>query len=256
MLNIRNMSYYIGKIPLVRDVSLDVHEGELVVLVGANGAGKTTMLRLIAGELRPSAGQISIRGRQLDRYRMRDLALERAVMRQHIYMSFDFTTYEVVMMGRHPHIRSGETQTDRQVVSDVLDKTETTHLSDQFYATLSGGEKARVTLARVLAQQTPILLLDEPTGAMDLRHQQLTMQLARAVADEGGAVLAVLHDLNLAAMYADRMGLMQHGELVALGEPRAVLNAENIQSVFNLPVHIMEHPNQKCPLIVPLMPQL
>lgn len=255
MLTARNVSYSIGKNPLVDNVSLEIPAGELIAIVGANGAGKTTLLRLLAGEIKPSSGTILLDSKPLPQFKTRDLALRRAVMRQHIYMNFDFTSYEVVMMGRHPHIRTGETYEDRQIVSNMLLRTETSHLSEQLYATLSGGEKARVTLARVFAQQTPVLLLDEPTSAMDLRHQQMTMQLARDLANDGGAVLAVLHDLNLAAMYADRVGMMQNGKLVAIDHPRDVLTPPNIKKVFNLPVQIIEHPYQDCPLIVPLMPQ-
>ncbi len=254
MLAAHSLGYSVGKNTLVESINLEVRAGEMVAIIGANGAGKTTLLRLLAGELKPSTGKVTLDNQPLPQFRTRELALRRAVMRQHIYMNFDFTAYEVVMMGRHPHIRTSETHVDRQIVEHMLARTETTHLSEQLYATLSGGEKARVTLARIFAQQTPVLLLDEPTSAMDLRHQQLTMQLARNLADDGGAVLAVLHDLNLAAMYADRIGMMQNGRMVAIDHPRDVLTPQNIQNVFNLPVQIIEHPYQNCPLIVPLMP--
>lgn len=254
MLATRNLSYHIGNLSLVKNVSFEVQAGELVAIVGANGAGKTTLLRLLAGELKPSSGEVLLAEQPLSHYKMRDLALQRAVMRQHVFMNFDFTTYEVVMMGRHPHIQNGETKEDHSVVEAMLQLTEAAHLRDQLYATLSGGEKARVTLARVLAQKTKILLLDEPTGAMDLRHQQMTMRLARQLADQGNLVIAILHDLNLAAMYANRVGMMQKGELVTLGHPGDVLTTENIQQVFNLAVHVMPHPHQNCPLIVPIMP--
>ncbi|NDJ85614.1 MAG: heme ABC transporter ATP-binding protein [Chloroflexi bacterium] len=254
MLAAIQVTYTIGKHTLVDDVSLEINAGEVVAIIGANGAGKTTLLRLLSGELNPTQGSIQLDGQPLESYRARDLARQRAMMRQHVYMNFDFTAYEVVMMGRHPHIRGGETPKDHQIVCEMLRQTESSHLSDQLYATLSGGEKSRVTLSRVLAQQTPILMLDEPTSAMDLRHQQLTMRLVRRLADDGGAVVAVLHDLNLAAMYADRVAMMVGGRLFLIDEPTIALTADNIEKVFSMQVEVISHPSQPCPLIVPMMP--
>lgn len=251
MLTAHNLGYQIGKAMLVQSINLELNKGEVVVIVGANGAGKTTLLRLLSGELEPTQGSVQLEGHSIRHIPPRQLARKRAVMRQHTFLNFDFTAYDVVMMGRHPHIRSVATHKDRQVVDTMLQCTESVHLRDQLYATLSGGEKSRVTLARVLAQETPILLLDEPTSTMDLRHQQMTMQLARDLARQGGAVLAVLHDLNLAAMYADRIGMMKQGQLVAINTPQAVLTAEHVEYVFNLRVRILEHPDHHCPLVVP-----
>ncbi|MCB9435587.1 MAG: heme ABC transporter ATP-binding protein [Anaerolineales bacterium] len=252
MLSAQNLSYRIGKSILVDSVNLELNKGEVVALVGANGAGKTTLLRLLSGELEPTQGVIYLDGQPLYQLSPRQLARKRAVMRQHIFLNFDFTAYDVVMMGRHPHIRTVATHKDHQIADAMLQRTETDPLRDQLYATLSGGEKSRVTLARVLAQETPILLLDEPTSTMDLRHQQMTMRLARNLADQGGTVLAVLHDLNLAAMYADRIGMMIKGQLVAIDTPQQVLTTQHIEAVFNLTVRILEHPDHHCPLVVPI----
>lgn len=251
MLTAHNLSYQIGKSLLVRAVNLELNKGEVVVIVGANGAGKTTLLRLLSGELEPTQGTVCLEGQPLHQLSARQLARKRAVMRQHVFLNFDFTAYDVVMMGRHPHIRTAATYKDHQIADSMLHRTESEHLRDQLYATLSGGEKSRVTLARVLAQETPILLLDEPTSTMDLRHQQMTMRLARDVANQGGAVLAVLHDLNLAAMFADRIGMMRKGQLVVIDTPQQVLTIEHIEQVFGLTVRILEHPDHHCPLVVP-----
>jgi iron complex transport system ATP-binding protein len=254
MLQVQKVSYRIGQATLVRDVSLEVKTGEMLAIVGANGAGKTTLLRLMAGDITPSAGTVVLKGKPLAKYGSRELALKRAVMPQQTSITFDFSAHDVVMMGRHPHIRWGETREDHRVVEVALERTATTHLKEQPFATLSGGERARVTLARVLAQQTEMLLLDEPTSALDLRHQHMTLQIARDLAHDKHAVIAVLHDLNLAAMYADRVGMMMDGHLVALGKPEEVLTADNIQMAFSLPVEVMPHPHQDCPLIVTLAP--
>lgn len=253
MIKALNVGYRVGSDRwLVNDVSLEVGAGEFVVLLGPNGAGKTTLLRLLSGELRPHNGQIVINNKPLREYATHDLALQRSVMRQNIDMNFDFTVQDVVMMGRHPYIRFAETQQDRDVVAEMMDITESNVLSDRLYATLSGGEKARVTLARVLAQQTPIVMLDEPTSAMDPRHQHLTMTIARQLVADGHAVIAILHDLNLASMYADRIGIMQSGRLIMVDTPANVLTAENIYRAFGIGVHITEHPEIGCPVIIPL----
>lgn len=256
MLSVENLHYTVGNSELVHGITFEAKEGEVFVIVGANGAGKSTLLKLLSGDLKPTLGTVRLAQKPLDEYRTRQLALKRAVMQQQARINFDFTVFEVALLGRHPHIRSGETYKDHRIVEEKLEKTETQHLIDRLYATLSGGEQARVTFARVLAQETPILLLDEPTNALDLRHQQLAMQIARNLADAGGIVVAILHDLNLAAMYADRIGMMRDGELWATGTPHDVLTAENIHAVFNLPVHVMNHPHQDCPLIVPTIPDL
>lgn len=252
LLSAQAVGYRVGQHWLVKDVSLSLQSGEFVVIVGANGAGKTSLLRLLSGELQPDTGRVQLQDKPISTYSLRELALLRSVMRQHVELNFDFTVEEVVMMGRYPHIRAAATRADKAVVNQMLQLTESTALRRRLYATLSAGEKARVTLARILSQQTPIVLMDEPTSTMDLRHQQLTMQIARQLVNNGGTVLAILHDLNLAALYADRIGMMVAGELVALGTPGDVFTSENIATVFNISVHIVPHPDTSVPLIVPL----
>jgi iron complex transport system ATP-binding protein len=256
MLEARNVSYQIGESRILSDISLRVEAGQIVALVGPNGAGKTTLLKLMSGDLHASSGQVLLDDRSLARFPMRELALRRAVMTQNAILSFDFTAYEVAMMGRYPHQRFGADghSDDDAIVRESLQATETHHLSERLYPTLSGGESARVTLSRVLAQQTPILLLDEPTSALDLRHQQLVMQIARGLAAGGAALLMILHDLNLAAAHATHIGMMRNGQLYAEGAPSDVLTEESIAAVFDLPVRVMDHPDADCPLIVPLKP--
>lgn len=257
MLSAQQVTYRINGKKLVHNVSLDIQAGEVLALVGPNGAGKSTLLHLLSGDFSPTSGAVLLDDKPLTHYAARDLALRRAVMMQGAGISFDFTVQEVAMMGRYPHQGFGAAASDedQQVVEAALQRTETDHLRDRFFATLSGGEAARVTLARVLAQETPILLLDEPTAALDLRHQQLIMKITRELAAAGAAILVVLHDLNLAALYADRVGMMLEGDLVALGTPNEVLTAAQIESVFDLPVMVLPHPKADCPLIVPLEPR-
>lgn len=254
MLTAHNLSYSVNGTPLVCEIHLEVQTGEFLALVGPNGAGKSTLLKLLSGDLHPSSGSITLNGTPLKKYRAHELALQRAVMAQNVQVSFEFTVREVVMMGRHPHIRfgSGESKRDADIVQQALDATETAHLSHRFYPTLSGGEQARVTLARVLAQDTPLLLLDEPTAAQDLRHQQLVMGLMKNLTAQGKTVIAIVHDLNLAAVYADKIGIVHQGKLVHPGTPDEVLTEEILESVFALPVRVIDHPARPGKLILPL----
>jgi iron complex transport system ATP-binding protein len=260
MLETRNLSYTINDRDILQNVNLSLKAGEVMAIVGPNGAGKSTLLRLLSGDLHPTSGEIHLDGKRLPDYAPRDLALKRAVMSQSALVTFEFTAYEVAMMGRYPHQRfgTGSRGDDKQIVSDAMQRTETEHLREQLYPTLSGGEAARVTLARVLAQETPLILLDEPTAALDLRHQQVVMKIARELASAGAAILAIVHDLNLAAAHADKVVMLHQGGVYAEGSPREVLTADTIENVFRLPVIVMEHPRPNghgaTPLIVPLSP--
>jgi iron complex transport system ATP-binding protein len=251
-LHAQNLSYRTNGKLIIDDVSLTVNPGEVLALIGPNGAGKTTLLRLLGGELSPTSGTVFLDERPLASYSPKYLARQRAVMSQRAVINFDFTVQEVVMQGRHPHIQRGETPQDRAIVEQALTRTESLALQGRFYPTLSGGEQARVTFARILAQEASLLLLDEPTSALDLRHQQLVMMIARQWADEGKAVVVIVHDLNLAGTYAHRIGLLKDGRLLANGSPTEILTEANIQAAFNLPALIISHPHHHTPLVIPL----
>ena len=249
----RGVGVRVGERALLDGVSLAIAPGEVVALAGPNGAGKSTLLRVLAGDLVPSSGEVLLDGRALSRFRARDLALRRAVLPQQTIMQFAFAAREVVAMGRHPHTgRRGELDHDEAIIAAAMLRTETADLADRAYPSLSGGEQSRVSLARVLAQEAPILLLDEPTAALDLRHQQTVLATARELASGGAAVLVVLHDLNLAAAYADRVALLSTSRLAAIGRPWEVLTAETLSAIFEHPIITVPHPARDCPLVIPL----
>lgn len=235
---------------LLRDISLAVGPGELVALVGPNGAGKSTLLKALAGDIAPTTGRVVLDSRPLSAYRPRELALRRAVLPQQTVIQFAFTAREIVTMGRGP--RRGHD--DDAVVDRVLAETESLPIAERHYPSLSGGEQARVSLARVLAQEAPLLLLDEPTATLDPRHQQMVMDLARAVAAKGGAVVVILHDLNLAASAADRIMLVHEGRIVADGTPWETMSEPLLSDVFACHIAVTTHPVRACPLILPLPP--
>ncbi|MFN8532627.1 MAG: heme ABC transporter ATP-binding protein [Dehalococcoidia bacterium] len=247
----RSVTFRVGGRTLVDNVSFALHPGEVLALVGPNGAGKSTLLRLLSGDLPPSSGQIRLNGDELHHLGARAQSLRRAVMAQSTRVPVAFRAYDVVLMGRYPHLGDRhEGKADRELAALSMERTASDGFAGQIYPTLSGGEGARVQLARVLTQQTPVLLLDEPTAALDLRHQHSALAIAREVAEGGGAVLAVLHDLNLAASYADRIGLMASGELVALGTPWDVLRPSLLADVYGVSVVVQPHPCSRCPLVI------
>lgn len=235
--------------PVLDGISLEVRGGEVLALVGPNGAGKSTLLSVLSGERKPSRGSVLVEGRELASIRDAELAKVRSVLTQENSVSFPFRVIEVVSMGRAPWARTIEGRDDVEAVSQAMDAADVTHLAARRYTQLSGGEKARVSLARVLAQRTQVVFLDEPTASLDLKHQEDVMRIARRLADEGRAVVVVLHDLSLASAYADRMALVSGGNLESVGSPAEVLTVERIERVYGLPVEL--HLVAGRPVVVP-----
>ncbi|WP_182066502.1 heme ABC transporter ATP-binding protein [Curtobacterium sp. ME12] len=240
----------IGGRPLLDGVDLTVAFGEVLALVGPNGAGKSTLLRAVAGDL-PHTGSVSIDGALSGSERPILTARRRAVLEQDNAVAFGFRVGEVVRMGRAPWRGTNRADADDTVVARVLDQMELAARIDQTLPSLSGGERARASFARVLAQETPVLLLDEPTAALDLRHQEAVLDTARAHARAGGAVVVVLHDLSLAGAYADRVAMLADGRIVAVGTPTEVLTADRISDVYRQPVAVIPDPNTGTPVVVP-----
>ena len=237
---------------LVRGVTLDLDYGEVLAIVGPNGAGKSTLCGLLAGDLEPTGGDAEVCGFPVRGMKPAPLARLRSMLSQHTYLRFPFTVREVAMMGRHPHVSRwrSPSESDYALAESAMESAQVLHLADRIYPTLSGGEQRRVSLARVLAQDTPVVLLDEPTAALDIGHQQLVMSLCRRLAADGRAVLAVLHDLNLAGAFADRVMVMSEGEVVASGAPEEVLCPELLSDVFNQPVMVVPHPQTGKPVVL------
>jgi iron complex transport system ATP-binding protein len=252
IIDVRAVSVEMSGRKLVDQVTMPIEQGQVLALVGPNGAGKSTLMKVISGDLVPTHGDVLIDGKSIGDYQPRELALRRAVLPQQTFLQFSFTSREVIEMGRSARQGRGERERDDAVVAAAMQKTETTELQQRTFPTLSGGEQARVTLARVLAQESPILLLDEPTAALDLSHQQMVMEIARDLAADGSTVVAILHDLNLAASYADRMAILHHGQLTAFAEPWEALDPVLLSEVFDCPIAVARHPVRNCPLVMPL----
>lgn len=245
-------AHALGYSPVLRDISLSLQPGELVALIGPNGAGKSTLLRVLTGYLQPDNGQCSLLGKALNDWTPGALSRQRAVMRQQSQLGFDWPVEAVVAMGRAPWGQHDS----RKIVSQVMALTGCLPLANRKYNTLSGGEQQRVQLARALAQlwtdSAPRgwLFLDEPTSALDLYHQQHLLRLLKKLTSQGELhVCAVLHDLNLAALWADRLLLLHQGEIVAQGTPEQVLQAETLSRWYGAEVHIGQHPGSQTPQV-------
>jgi iron complex transport system ATP-binding protein len=226
--------------PVLEAVTLEVRAGEVLALVGPNGAGKSTLLAVLSGERRPDSGTATLDGRPLHEFAPLELARQRAVLTQDNTVSFPFRVREVLEMGRSPWARTPQLDEDDRALAAASSQADVTHLLDRRFTELSGGERARASLARVLAQSTGIVLLDEPTAALDLRHQEDVLGIARGLAAAGRAVVVVLHDLSLAGAVADRVGLLSAGRLIALGPPAEVLTASRIGEVYGVEVEVLE----------------
>lgn len=248
MIEVSDVVFGIGGKTLLQGVSLTCAPGTLTALVGPNGAGKSTLLSVIAGDATPKSGLVCLDGRPVQRMRIRELAQLRSVFPQGSEIRFSYLVEDVVEMGRA--FRDLPLDEDRVAIDTALIDSEITHLRHRNAQTLSGGEQARTTFARVLVQEAPVVLLDEPTAALDLRHQERVLERARSLAAKGGTVLAVLHDLNLAAAYADQVVLMRDGNIAAHGTPWDVLTEPLISDVYRQPVCVMAHPERACPIVL------
>lgn len=253
MLRAQNLHIQRGRETVLADVNLELHPGQVLGVLGPNGAGKSTLLAGLCGQLPPAQGQVWLDDRPLSQWDGAERARRLAVLPQSSTLDFAFRVEEVVGMGRLPH-QCGRVR-DEQIVALALHAADAAHLHGRNYLALSGGERQRVHLARVLAQLWPgeagqTLLLDEPTSMLDPLHQHTILQAVREFADRGAAVLVILHDLNLAARYCDRLLLLASGRLVALDTPQQVLRPEPLKAVFGLEVLVQPHPERGHPLII------
>lgn len=223
---------------IVRELSLTLGGGKLLVLAGPNGSGKSTLLRLLGGLWQPSAGAALLDGQNLKTLPRRTLARSLAYTPQDTHLDFAFTVREVVAMGRHAHLGRFQLEGDRDraAIHEALRRADVTHLAERFVTELSGGERQRVLIARSLATEAPIILLDEPTANLDIAHALDVLELCRDLTREGKAIALALHDLNLAARFADEVALLNFGQLVAHGPTAEVLEPANISAVFGVNV--------------------
>jgi iron complex transport system ATP-binding protein len=248
-----NISFgYDPALPVVRDVSLNVSAGEFLTLVGPNGSGKSTLLRLLDRIHAPQRGAILLSDQPLARLSRSAIARRIGYVPQDNSVQFPFSVADIVLMGRSPHTRGSafENSHDRTVANTMMHLMDVAHLAGHLVTDLSGGERQRVFIARALAQQPEILLLDEPNAHLDIAHQLEVFRIIRKLNTESGlTVISVSHDLNLASSFSDTIAMMVDGRLAATGSPEAVLTEEQIEGAFGTPVIVDTHPVRRTPRV-------
>jgi iron complex transport system ATP-binding protein len=255
ILDTRNISLSFRNKSILQDVSLEVSAGEFFVIIGPNGAGKTCLLKILSGLQKAQQGSITIKGKSITEYSRRSLSQIMAIVPQHIEVGFPFTVADTVIMGRTPHlgILGMEGKNDFHITEEAMEFTEVSHLADRKLFQLSGGELQRVIIARAICQQPEIILLDEPTTALDPAHQLKIMDLMeRFRRQHNTTIIMVSHDLNLASMYGDRLLLLKEGRVVETGEPKAVLNKSLLEESYGCQMMVDESPLGQVARITPI----
>jgi iron complex transport system ATP-binding protein len=247
---VENLTFAYDGRPVLQGITLDVRAGEFLALIGPNGSGKTTLLRAISGVLPVTAGAVYVqvvdRGAHLvSELSAQELARSLAAVEQETYVAFDFTVREIVALGRLPHLNKLQafSASDQRRVDEVMQRVGITQFAERSVQSLSSGERQRVFIAMALAQEPKVLLLDEPTAHLDLRYQLEIMELVRGLVDRGLAVIAAVHDLNLAARYSDRVAVLSQGRVVNCGPPQEMLTSELIEEVWGVKVELVHGPD-------------
>lgn len=254
MLQAEKLSVELGGKAVLKDLTVCVDPSEFIAIIGPNGAGKSTLLRTLSGELTSRSGAICLLGKAAHEWQSRELAQRMAVLPQSTQLNFPFLVEDVVAMGRMPH--SSGRRKDEQITTEMMQRMDVLHLKKVPYTELSGGEKQRVQLARVMAQviqdddnQPRLLLLDEPTAALDIAHQHSLMRFLKELNAFGVAVITVLHDFNLAAQYADKLLSLDNGVIAAFARPEEVITQVHLEQVFGVKALILEHPHTGRPIV-------
>lgn len=251
-LTVERLGFKYGNREALREITLSVEKNELVSIVGPNGSGKSTLLKCMDRILKPSFGAAFLDGKGMDKMSSKELAKEIGYVPQNAAQSFSLTVFDAVLLGRKPYMKFRVGEEDRKKVAEAMKLTGIESLSERYFDELSGGEKQKVLIARALAQETKVLLLDEPTSNLDIKHQLEILELTRSLRGKRDiSVVMAIHDLNLASRFSDRIVMLKDGEVFAAGEPDNVFTEENISSIYGVAVHIVKH-NSGAHYIVPV----
>ena len=245
IIELKNLSIGYGNKSVLQDVNAKINKGEIVGIIGCNGAGKSTLLKTIRGLLPKQSGEILYFGRKLESFSEKELAREVAYLQQNVEVGFGYTGKDIVLAGRYPYMKwwKGESISDEELALKCMEYTGTKELAERPVNEVSGGQKQRILLAKVLAQQTPILFLDEPTTGLDMVYQEEIFPFSKALAKMGKTILMVVHELNLAAKYCSRIILLGEGTVIADGRPDNVFTEKILSKAYNAPVRVIRSHN-------------
>lgn len=245
IIELKNLSIGYGNKSVLQDVNAKINKGEIVGIIGCNGAGKSTLLKTIRGLLPKQSGEILYFGRKLESFSEKELAREVAYLQQNVEVGFGYTGKDIVLAGRYPYMKwwKGESISDEELALKCMEYTGTKELAERPVNEVSGGQKQRILLAKVLAQQTPILFLDEPTTGLDMVYQEEIFRFSKALAKMGKTILMVVHELNLAAKYCSRIILLGEGTVIAAGRPDNVFTEKILSKAYNAPVRVIRSHN-------------
>lgn len=257
MLFVDNISYKTANRTLLNKISFKANSGEFTAIIGANGAGKSTLIKCISQTILPNQGNIYWNNTKLIDFTTNEISKKRAVLTQELFVGFEFLAKEIIMMGRYPHFKSIPNKEDMDAVNDAIEKTHSHDFTNRIFQSLSGGEKQRIQIARVLAQvfdknyhiNNKLLLLDEPLNNLDIKHQHLILNISRKFAQAGNVCISVIHDINLAALYADKILVLKNGLVIAHGSPFEVITEGVINNAYDFPVRIDKHPYHHAPVV-------
>ncbi|WP_425446710.1 ABC transporter ATP-binding protein [Dethiothermospora halolimnae] len=254
IINIENLSFKYTTEDILKSLNLNVSKGSFISILGPNGSGKTTLLKNICNILKPYKGKIFIDNKEINSIKEKDLAKKLAVVHQGTDLEFDFTVYDVAMMGRYPYLNrfQSEGERDKAIVKEALINTSTWHLRDKGINEISGGERQRVMIARALAQNPHILLLDEPISHLDIKHQIDILKLCKKLNNEKQlTIITTLHDINMASRYSDHILLLKDGKIKEMDTPDKVITEKNIEDVYGIKVDLIKRVEDRNPIIVP-----
>ncbi len=257
MISIKNVAYSIGKTEIIKNISVDILPGEFTMILGTNGSGKSTLLKLFSGAISPVAGEIFYGHEKLSGLKLENISKIRSVLSQRTDIAFPVSAAEVVMMGRYPHFNFNPDKKDEDIVREVMALMDVEKFASRNYLTLSGGEKQRIQFARALAQiwktdpQTvSYFFMDEPLTGLDIKYQQLFLKIATSLLHENLILVTVMHDINLAMQYADKVIFLKNGMLAAAGNTKDIISEELIETVFDAQTTFMNNPNTNTPIMV------
>ena len=254
-LRVEHIEYAYEKESIIKDISFNIKKGEFISIIGPNGSGKSTLLKTLNHIYTPSKGEVYLYGEKIKNIKRQDIAKKISLVPQETHINYEFTVKDIVTMGRHPYKRRFERENpqDQSIVEEALKLTSTLDLKDRFITEISGGEKQRVIIAKALAQNSSIILLDEPTSSLDINHQIEVLNLLKNLNKEKKTtVIIVLHDINLAARYSDKIIFLNDGEIISQGSPEEVITEENIKKAYDMEIYLETNKHTNSPYLIPV----